>query len=108
MMNLNTTGAIAALLLLFTSPVDRGSQNKSTHEQCSEIAGRSGRPAGKQGTSATAGMPKSTDDQSVDMPGACPASFGDRLPGYPRIQKYSRAHERYELLTSLESAQRAR
>ena len=38
MMNLNTTGAIAALLLLFTSPVDRGSQNKSTHEQCSEIA----------------------------------------------------------------------
>lgn|SRR5690349_3989985 len=37
-MNLNTIGAIAALLLLFTSPVDQSWETKSTHEQCSEIA----------------------------------------------------------------------
>jgi hypothetical protein len=38
MINLNLTAVIGSLLLVFTSPVDRGSQSKGTHEQCNEIA----------------------------------------------------------------------
>jgi hypothetical protein len=38
MINFNITGVFASLLLLFTSPVDRVLQNKSTQQECSEIA----------------------------------------------------------------------
>jgi len=38
MINLNVTAVIGSLILMFSSPADRDSQNKSTDEQCSEIA----------------------------------------------------------------------
>jgi hypothetical protein len=38
MVALDVTGVIASLLLLFTSPVDRVFQRKSTQQECSEIA----------------------------------------------------------------------
>jgi hypothetical protein len=38
MINFNITGVFASLLLLFTSPVDRVLQSKSTQQECSEIA----------------------------------------------------------------------
>jgi hypothetical protein len=38
MINLNVTGVVASLLLLFTSPVDRVLQSMSTQQECSEIA----------------------------------------------------------------------
>jgi hypothetical protein len=34
----DVTGMVASLLLLFTSPVDRVLQSKSTQQECSEIA----------------------------------------------------------------------
>jgi hypothetical protein len=38
MINFNITSVFASLLLLFTPPVDRVLQSKSTQQECSEIA----------------------------------------------------------------------